>query len=253
VLLGIVSDPHANIQALETVLADVDRVKPDSLICLGDFVGYGANPNEVVDVLRGRCDMNLIGNHDLAALGAIDISSFNPHAAAAAKWTQDQLSDETRAFLESLSPTGTVGEIELAHASMRDPIWEYVLDSSVAAASFEARPFEIAFVGHTHVPAVFSLEAESRRVTGLRIIVPEGDVVSRELPDLVGEGRRVLLNPGGVGQPRDGDPRASWATWSVEDRVMTLRRIEYPVEDAQRTILAAGLPELLAERLAEGW
>jgi predicted phosphodiesterase len=253
VLLGFLSDPHANVQALEAVLADVDRVKPDALICLGDFVGYGANPNEVVDALRNRCDTNLIGNHDLAALDAIDISEFNPHAAAAARWTQVHLGAETRAFLEGLSPTGKAGDIELAHASIRDPIWEYVLDSSIAAASFDERPFQIAFVGHTHVPAVFSRDPESHRVSGLRIIVPAGSVVTRELPGLLNDGARVLLNPGGIGQPRDGDPRASWATWAEEEKVLTLRRVEYAVADAQKAILAAGLPELLAERLSEGW
>jgi diadenosine tetraphosphatase ApaH/serine/threonine PP2A family protein phosphatase len=253
VLLGFLSDPHANLQALEAVLADVDRVKPDSLICLGDFVGYGANPNEVVEALRDRCDVNLIGNHDLAALAAIDISDFNPHAAAAATWTQEQLSAGTREFLESLSPTGKVGDIELAHASIRDPIWEYVLDSSIATASFDEHPFQIAFVGHTHVPAVFSRESESRRVSGFRIIVPAGSLMVREIPRLLDEGARVLINPGGIGQPRDGDPRASWATWAEDEQVLTLRRVEYPVSEAQRVIVAAGLPELLAERLAEGW
>lgn len=250
-LIGLLSDPHANLPALQTVLDDVDRVKPDLLICLGDFVGYGAQPNEVVAALRDRCHVSLIGNHDLAALGAIDYSDFNEFAAAAAQWTNSQLSDETRRFLEGLEPRGSGAGIELAHASIRDPIWEYVLDSETAAASFAAAEFSVAAVGHTHVPAIFS--HDSHGVGGLRVITPAGPQVQRSIEDLLPPGSRLLLNPGGIGQPRDGDPRASWATWDDESATLTIRRLEYPVADAQASIVAAGLPDILANRLAEGW
>jgi diadenosine tetraphosphatase ApaH/serine/threonine PP2A family protein phosphatase len=242
VLLGIVSDPHANLAALEAVLDDVQRVAPDELICLGDFVGYGAEPNEVVSALKDRCAVSLAGNHDLAALGAVDISDFNRQAAISAQWTRDQLTTESRSFLESLSPRGSKEGIELAHASLRDPVWEYVVDEGIAAANFDVAPFETLLVGHTHIPAVFRLA--STRV--------EGIAVGPDDPLACVSGR-FILNPGGVGQPRDGDPRAAWATWHSIDRVFTLHRVEYPVASAQKAIRAAGLPGMLADRLAEGW
>lgn len=245
-MIGLLSDPHANLPALEAVLRDVERVGPETLICLGDFVGYGAQPNEVVEALRTRCDVHLIGNHDLAALGAIDISSFNSHAAAAARWTASHLTSESRTFLESLEPRGVFRGLHLAHASVRDPVWEYVLDYSTAAANFDHLDFEVAIVGHTHVPAVFVRQSEGE-IRGLRVITldPERQI---SLPE-----GRLILNPGGVGQPRDGDPRASWALWDMEERVFTVRRLEYPVDQAQQAIRAAGLPEILAERLTQGW
>lgn len=250
-LIGLLSDPHANLPAVMTVLSDVEAVRPDLLICLGDFVGYGAHPNEVVAAVREQCDVFLIGNHDLAALGAIDISDFNEYAAAAARWTNAEISAETRGFLESLAPRGAAAGIELAHASIRDPIWEYVMDSESAAASFASAEFSVAAVGHTHIPAVFS--HDSRGVGGLRVITPEGHAEVRMIEDLAGQDRRLLLNPGGIGQPRDGDPRASWATWEDDSATFTVRRLEYPVAEAQASIVAAGLPEVLAKRLAEGW
>ena len=250
-LIGILSDPHANLPAVETVLADVDRTKPEMLICLGDFVGYGANPNEVVDALKDRCDMSLVGNHDLAALEAIDIADFNVHAATSARWTSEQLTTGTREFLESLNPRGSIAGLELAHASMRDPIWEYVLDSTTAAGSFSEAEFDIGFVGHTHVPAIFTLNDDT--VHGLRVISERGSDATRTFSGPNNSDVRLLLNPGGVGQPRDGDPRASWMILDDETKEFTYRRLEYPVEPAQKAIRAAGLPGVLADRLSEGW
>lgn len=242
-LLGILSDPHANLPALQTVLGDVERVRPDSLICLGDFVGYGAQPNEVVAALKGRCSVSLLGNHDLVALGkpGIDVSDFNPAAAQSAQWTRDQLDATTRDFLANLQPRERFEGLELAHASLRDPIWEYILDQRVAAANFEAFDFDIAIVGHTHVPAIYRLVGGS--VDG---IYPKPDEVHS-----IDRGR-FLLNPGGIGQPRDGDPRASWATLDTEARTFTVRRLDYPITEAQRAIREAGLPPILADRLSTG-
>lgn len=241
-LFGIVSDPHANLAALEAVLEDIDQIKPDALICLGDFVGYGAEPNEVVSALKDRCLVSLVGNHDLAALGTVDISDFNQHAAIAALWTRDQLNAESKAFLESLSSRGSAEGIELAHASVRDPVWEYVIDEAIARANFEIASFELLLVGHTHVPSVFWMAGSE----------VEGFAPTPEEP-ISCESGRFILNPGGVGQPRDGDPRAAWATLDVSDRIFTLRRVDYPVARAQKAIRAAGLPGVLADRLAEGW
>lgn len=240
-LIGLLSDPHANLPAVEAVLDDVSAVAPDALVCLGDFVDYGAQPDEVVAALRDRCSANLCGNHDLAVLGAIDARLFNPVAAQALVWTAQRIQPETSAFLAALSPTGTFAGLDLFHASPRDPVEEYVTDESVAEGNFGQGTFQVAAVGHTHVPAIFVTDG-SRAVW----LDPEpGQPV-----DL--EGVRAIVNPGGVGQPRDGDPRASWATWDTQRCQFVVRRVEYPVEASQRAILDAGLPPVLAQRLAHG-
>jgi len=241
VLLGLLSDPHANLPALEAVLADVQRVAPDVLVCLGDYVDYGAQPNEVVAALRDRCAVNLCGNHDLAALGDLDPGLFNPLAAEALMWTAERLKPETTAFLRSLSPTGAIEGLDLAHASPRNPVEEYVIDRFVAERNFAERAFSVVAVGHTHVPAVFLTDG-----THIGWVHPEPD----EPLDL--HGVRAIVNPGGIGQPRDGDPRASWATWDTDHARFVLRRVAYPVEESQQAILEAGLPAPLAHRLARG-
>ena len=240
-LLGLLSDPHANLPALEAVLDDVAAVAPDALVCLGDFVDYGAQPNEVIATLRGRCELSLVGNHDLAALGILDPGQFNPLAARALAWTGEHLLPESVGFLESLSPAGSFEGLDVAHASPRDPVEEYVTDRFVAQANFAERSFGTVAVGHTHVPAVFVLE--SARV--VRVDPSPGEPIHLK-------GRRAILNPGSVGQPRDGDPRASWGTWDTERFRFVVRRVEYPVEKAQQAIVDAGLPPPLAHRLAQG-
>lgn len=245
-LIGLLSDPHANLPALEAVLADVDHVRPDALVCLGDFVGYGAQPNEVVDALRDRCNVSLAGNHDLLALGQFDLEMVNTAAAAAIRWTSVRLTPSTMEFLEGLSARGSFEGLELAHASLRDPVWEYVFDTWVAEQNFKEHSFAVAVVGHTHVPAVFWLSDGD--VGGSRVSPPPG---AGQAEFRIAE-PRLMLNPGGIGQPRDGDPRASWATWETDTRAFTLRRVNYPVEEAQRAIRGAGLPESLAARLSLG-
>jgi diadenosine tetraphosphatase ApaH/serine/threonine PP2A family protein phosphatase len=241
VLLGLLSDPHANLPALEAVLDDVRTAVPDALVCLGDFVDYGAQPDEVVAALRDRCSVSLCGNHDLAVLGDLDPRLFNPMAARALMWTAEQIQPETAVFLRSLSPVGTFAGLDLAHASPRDPVEEYVTDELVAQRSFDERRFSVVAVGHTHVPAVFVTD-------GARVawIDPEpGEPVPLE-------GVRAIVNPGAVGQPRDGDPRASWATWDTQRCLFVVRRVDYPIEQSQQAILRAGLPPFLAHRLAYG-
>ncbi|MGH2768729.1 MAG: metallophosphoesterase family protein [Actinomycetota bacterium] len=241
-LIGLLSDPHSNLPALEAVLDDVGRVTPDTLVCLGDFVGYGAQPNEVVAALKDRCEVCLAGNHDLAALGGLDLATFNQVAAAAVAWTAEHLHQETRAFLGALSSRGELAGMELAHASLRDPVREYVIDGYVAAKNFSYHPFLVAAVGHTHIPALYLLE--DKRVVDRRPAAGS--------PAATG-GARVLMNPGAVGQPRDWDPRASWATWDTERLVFSLRRVEYPIEESRAAIMTAGLPQVLGDRLRSGW
>ena len=248
-LLGILSDPHANLFALEAVLQDVDSVRPDVLICLGDFVGYGAQPNEVVRMLKDRCEISLAGNHDLAVLGSRLAPRMNEMATAAADWTRERIDEETRSFLERLPSQGQIEAISFAHGSLRDPVAEYVLDVGTAAANFDEHDFDVAFVGHTHVPAAFWMELNSMRVRAGRLAVSADRNEVEFSFDSVG---RLLLNPGSIGQPRDGDPRAAWATWEPKKRVITMRRVEYPIAYAQGAIRKAGLPEPLAARLAAG-
>ncbi|MGH2705192.1 MAG: metallophosphoesterase family protein [Actinomycetota bacterium] len=247
-LIGLLSDPHANLPAVEAVLTDVETAAPDVLVCLGDFVGYGAQPNEVVEALRDRCSVCLAGNHDLAALGRLDVAAFNPFAAASVAWTADHLAGETERFLAGLGSRTQFEGIDLAHASLRDPVNEYVFDEEIAQANFDADPFEVAVVGHTHVPRLFVQAGEQV----LAYQIEEGLATDPTGGGLLGK-IRLLINPGSIGQPRDGDPRASWGIWDTEGRSLRLRRVWYDVEQAQSSIRAAGLPDLLADRLAAGW
>jgi predicted phosphodiesterase len=239
VRVAVLSDIHGNLPALEAVLDALPRDAPDEVWCLGDLVGYGPRPNECCSLVRERADVCLIGNHDLGVLGRIDLDVFSPDAAVSARWTDGVLEREARAYLELLSPSGAREGIGLYHASPRDPVWEYVLSPAVALAALAGTEEDVVLVGHSHVALTFGWES---RMLGL---APEGTDV-----DLAAE--RVLLNPGSVGQPRDGDARAAWLLLDLEARRAIFRRVPYPVERTQAEIREAGLPEPLAERLAHG-
>jgi diadenosine tetraphosphatase ApaH/serine/threonine PP2A family protein phosphatase len=240
--VAVISDVHGNQLALEAVLAEVEREAPDALWCLGDLVGYGPHPNECCTVVARRADICLVGNHDLVALGTagVDVNDFNPEAAAAALWTRSELTDESRAFLERLTPTATVEGVELYHASPRDPVWEYVLTPEAALAAFRLTSSDLVLVGHSHV--ALSLRYEDG--TSLGGLARAGTEVELK-------GRR-LLNPGSVGQPRDGDPRAAWLLLDTARRFARFLRVPYSVERTQAEIRRRGLPESLAARLALG-
>jgi diadenosine tetraphosphatase ApaH/serine/threonine PP2A family protein phosphatase len=240
--VAVCSDIHGNLPALETVLAEIDEARPDELWCLGDLVGYGPWPNEVTELVRARADVCLVGNHDLVALGTagVDVDEFNPEAAEAALWTRRELSAETRSFLESLEPAASRDGTGLYHASPRDPVWEYVLTPEAARAAFTEAPERLILVGHSHVALAFSLE--EGRLSG--DVAREG--TSIELT------ARHLLNPGSVGQPRDGDPRAAWLMLDLAEGRARFERVEYDVRRTQEEIRARGLPESLADRLAVG-
>jgi len=238
--VAVISDIHANLHALEAVLADIDREAPDALWCLGDLVGYGPRPNECCARVRERADVCLVGNHDLVALGVLGIEDFNPEAAEAASWTAAALDDESRGFLGPLPSSAAPDDAQLFHASARDPIWEYVLTDEAATATLLLTTAPVVLVGHSHVALGVTL-GEAGVEGGL---APAG--TTREL-----EGR-WLLNPGSVGQPRDGDPNAAWLLVDFEARFASFRRVAYPVEETQRELRDAGLPESLASRLAVG-
>jgi predicted phosphodiesterase len=240
--VALISDVHANRPALKAVLADIDREGVDEIWCLGDLVGYGAEPDACVDLARERCDVCLIGNHDLAVLGDLDIRDFSGLAAAAAEWTRGRIAESSLDFLAELEPEDTSRPVGLYHASPRDPVWEYVLSVSQAERCLAAMAARVGAVGHSHVALCFWHE-EGAEPGGRQ--APEGTEID------FSHGH-WLLNPGAVGQPRDGDPRAAWLQLDLEGERASWRRVEYPVAEAADAIRVAGLPGALSDRLFRG-
>jgi diadenosine tetraphosphatase ApaH/serine/threonine PP2A family protein phosphatase len=248
--LLILSDIHANIDALEACLEAAPQC--DSVANLGDVVGYGAAPNEVVDRVRGLGDIFVRGNHDRAAAGLVELTEFNHMAAMAAAWTQRTLTPENLEWVREI-PRGPIIDgccdgVQFVHGSPFDED-EYILSSPTAEIILEGSLFPRTFFGHTHVAGgyakrgreVFLVEPPKSEKTELASerVVLESDV-------------RYLINPGSVGQPRDGDPRAGFATYEPEENAVTFYRVPYDIDKAQQRILRAGLPERLAKRLADG-
>ncbi|HEY8726104.1 MAG TPA: metallophosphoesterase family protein [Gaiellaceae bacterium] len=238
--VAVISDVHANYHALEAVLEEIDFARVDAVWCLGDTVGYGPRPNECCDVVKDRAGHCLVGNHDLVVLGELSVSDFNDEAAEAAIWTTGVLTPESRAFLASLKPFGEVEGVDLFHASARDPVWEYILTEDAALATLELSAAPLVLVGHSHV--ALAITADDGRVGGGP--APGGSKVTLD-------GRR-LLNPGSVGQPRDGDPRAAWMLLDLEERFAEFRRVPYSIERTQAEMRERGLPQVLAARLQRG-
>ena len=243
--VAVISDIHANLPALEAVLAEIDRDPPDEIWCLGDVVGYGAQPNECARIIAERATVCLAGNHDLAALDALDISSFSPAAAEAARWTRGQLEDEPRKFLSGLEATDESHDVAIYHGSPRDPVWEYVLWPEQAGECISRQATRVAMVGHSHVALCFRASDDGD------IDATQGAQVAAGTTLDVSDGR-WLLNPGSVGQPRDGDPRASWLVLDTEAWTASYKRVDYPVDEAAEAIINAGLPEHLGRRLIVG-
>jgi len=238
--VAVISDVHANYHALAAVLRAVDGEEVDEVWCLGDTVGYGPKPNECCDAVSERADLCLVGNHDLVALGELTLSDFNDEAAAAALWTNDALTASSESFLRSLQPQAEREDVQLFHASARDPVWEYILTEEAARATLDLTSAPLVLVGHSHVALAVTLD--DRNVAGG--LAPDGARI-----DL---GGRWLLNPGSVGQPRDGDPRAAWLLLDFEERLASFRRVLYSIQETQAEIREAGLPPLLAARLERG-
>jgi predicted phosphodiesterase len=240
--IAVISDIHGNWHAFEAVLDDVKREAVDEVWCLGDVVGYGPQPNRCVEETKARSDVCLLGNHDLAAIGDVDLASFSPDAATSARWTIDELDPESLEYLKTLEPKGEREGVEFFHASPRDPIWEYVLSEPAVRTALEMTTAKIVLVGHSHIPIALRLADGDALAGGLAKAGSEIEL---------GEGR-WLLNPGSVGQPRDGDPRAAYllidlGTWNAQ-----YKRIAYNIGATQAEIRKAGLPEALAERLDVG-
>ncbi len=244
--VAVITDIHSNLPALQAVLADIDQHEIEEIWCLGDVVGYGADPDACTDLIRERCAICLVGNHDLAVLGALDIAAFSEAAAEAVRWTREKISEPSLDFLRELEPTGLRAGIGLFHASPRDPIWEYVLSIEQAHACMEVQSEPVALIGHSHVSLFFSLPAGGsaaetaggQSAAGARLVLdPEA---------------RWLINPGSVGQPRDGDPRAAWLELDTAAPSALFHRLPYDIERAAGAITEAGLPQRLADRLYVG-
>ena len=237
--IAVLSDIHSNLVALDAVLADAGTV--DAVWQLGDVVGYGPDPDGVVARLAAIGAQGVLGNHDAAALGGPEIDWFNRDARAAAAWTRDTIGDATRSWLGALPTTTTLHDVSLVHGSPRDPLREYIVDGEAARENLAEIDTRIGLHGHTHIPVAW-LEAEPhiellRPADGARLAL---------------EGRRTLLNPGSVGQPRDGDPAASYAILDPDADTVSWHRVAYDIAAVQAAMRAVGLPIRLIERLADG-
>jgi len=239
---GIISDIHGNLEALRATLRELTEV--DVILCLGDIVGYGPNPNECVEAIRSLPRLHcVVGNHDLAAIGKYETDWFNFYAREAIMWTQEELSEANRLFLASLPAKATVPGVILVHGSLPDPM-EYLLSETEARGTFEAMTDRLCLVGHTHVAEYYWRDNHTGKIGHQAL--PKGGRMELEL------GRRYIVNSGGVGQPRDGNPQAAFALYEVDQEYVQLRRVAYPVATTQRKMREAGLPPMLASRLAAG-
>jgi predicted phosphodiesterase len=240
--IAIVSDIHGNRHAFDAVLDAIETSECRELWCLGDLVGYGADPDACVTLARDHAAICLAGNHDLGVRGTLPLEQFSRGAALAATWTQEVISPETRAYLDSLEPSNLDETVGLYHASPRDPVWEYVLSPLQAELCLDAQPSRISLIGHSHVALSFS-RFPGEPATG------ETRSDGTELG--LGEGE-WLINPGSVGQPRDGDPRAAWLELDLNSWTAAYHRVDYDIDGAAAAIRAARLPDSLAERLLYG-
>jgi predicted phosphodiesterase len=240
--VAIASDIHGNKQAFEAVIAAAEADGSEELWCLGDLVGYGAEPDACVELAAAHCSICLAGNHDLAVIETLSLDEFSRGAALAAQWTREVIRPETRNYLLSLSPEGSGDGVGLFHASPRDPVWEYVLSPLAAELCFDATDFRVSFIGHSHVALSFE-RPEGEPATG---------TTRREGVQVDLATGRWLINPGSTGQPRDGDPRAAWLALDTGAWSAQWRRAEYDIAGAQAAIRAARLPDSLAERLQYG-
>lgn len=239
----VISDIHANLVAFETVLNDA-KGEWDYVWCLGDVVGYGPDPNESCDLLKTLPHLCLAGNHDWAALGRLDIRTFNVDARKAVHWTQETLTEENIAFLSALPTTFVLDNYTLAHGSPREPVWEYILDPLIAALNFPHFETDYCLVGHTHTPIIFELKDD------------QGDTGSQQpryRDPRPMNGHRLIINPGSVGQPRDSNPESAYAILDIENGSFEHRRVPYAIHQTQEKMRNFDMPERLVTRLEHGW
>jgi predicted phosphodiesterase len=238
----VISDIHGNIVALDSVLEHAGEV--DSVWCLGDVVGYGPNPNECIKRLLELPNIVcILGNHDAAAIDKLDLTTFNPEARLSMHWLQSVLTPESIEFLENLPEDTVIEQVSLAHGSPRFPVFEYLLDTFAATENFRYFQTDFCFVGHTHLPSRFSMNGDDYMAN---LSIPTPDNVYNLLP-------RSIVNPGSVGQPRDRDPRSSYAIFNPAERTWLIHRVEYDIANVQERMVAVELPERHITRLKSGW
>jgi putative phosphoesterase len=235
--IAIISDIHANLEALERVLAYLNENKVDKIFCLGDVIGYGPSPNECVELIRDNCQAVLMGNHDYAGIGIGDIQNFNEYAKLSTFWTRGKLLKENTQFIKSWPFTYELETSYLVHASPKSPSsWDYVLSVNDARKQLKTFNQNVCFIGHSHVPVIFSDSEYYRK----KELVLEDD-------------NKYLVNVGSVGQPRDGDPRSCFVIYDDETNKIDYIRLEYEIQKTYDKIIKAGLPVFLAERLLKGY
>ena len=236
---AVIADIHANLEALEVVLADTKEQKCTHYCCVGDVVGYNANPKECLEIVRSMGMPVVKGNHDEYCSSEDDLEGFNPHAAEAVNWTRRQLSKEDRQWLRDLKYVRLVASFSMVHATLDGPQrWGYVFDKLAAAASFTYQNTAVCFFGHTHVPVAFVRDSMVRGGTYSKFRVEPG--------------KKYFVNVGAVGQPRDGNPKSGYVVYDLTEGTIELRRLDYDIPKAQKKIMEAGLPPRLADRLALG-
>lgn len=237
---AVISDIHANLESFQSVLEEIESTGADRIICLGDIVGYGAEPNECVEMIRNRNITAIMGNHDSAACGMSEPFNFNPVAQEAILWTRRELTEENSEFLRSLTGMEIIDDFLIVHGAISDPD-KYIMSSYDAEAEFNLfGKFDLCFFGHTHVAVCFA---------GINGRV---DSITDEIFELRRE-IKYLINPGSVGQPRDRDPRASFLIYEREKEKVTFKRVEYDIKSAQKKIINKGLNRILADRLSYGY
>jgi predicted phosphodiesterase len=236
---AIIADIHANLEAFQTVLADIKTQNVQQIVCLGDVVGYNANPKECLDMVRAMNIPVVKGNHDEYCSSEDRLEGFNPHAAEAVLWTRNQLTTEDRQWLRDLKYSRMVANFTIVHATLDAPQrWGYVFDKLAAAASFPYQNTAICFFGHTHVPVAFMRDTAVRGGTYSKFKIDPA--------------KKYFINVGAVGQPRDNNPKAGYVVYDMDAGTIELRRLDYDIATTQKKIIAAGLPERLAERLEFG-
>lgn len=236
---ALIADVHGNLEALEAVLLSVEKEKIDQILCVGDIVGYGADPIECIHLVKDKCSKSICGNHDSAAIGVTDIDFFNPFAKEAVLWTSERLSEEEINYLASLKLVEREDNFTMVHATLDSPRdWGYILNTFDAAVTFQLQTDPVCFIGHSHVPVAY--QKKENFISGHRFI-------SKIEPD-----SQYIINVGSVGQSRDGDPRASYVIYDKKMQTLRLKRVEYDISKTQKKILDAGLPQILADRLSIG-
>lgn len=237
--IALFGDIHANLEALEAVLNDAEKHDVTDYVCMGDIVGYNADPGACLEKIRAMDCPAVKGNHDEDAAGSHSLDSMNPVAAAALEWTREQLTEEQRKWLSRLRMVRQVSDFTVVHSTLDQPShWNYVTNRFDAMSNFSYQFTQVCFHGHTHVPRVYVKKDRVQEVPAESVLIEDGS--------------KYFINAGSVGQPRDGDWRACYVIYDLEQRLIVFRRVEYDIETTQEKILAAGLPTMLAERIAEG-